>query len=189
MKSGLTSKTVERLLLDAGAIYRNWDPENPDYTDPIGATRGGSSFSVEKEDREIEVDGVRGPTMGMKRTIRHVASLETTLMEFTEQLFVDLTQGTAEELTGSDFIEVTPSNNITIESYVDNLTLVADIMNQDVPVAIMLKNALIEGEWDIETNDEDEGLISVTFMSHYDSGDVSDVPYRIFIPQAVEAVE
>ena len=186
MQSGLTEKTVERLLLDAGAIYRNWDPENPDATDPIGATRGGSTFSVEKEDREIEVDGVRGPTMGMKRTIRHVASLETTLMEFTEQLFVDLSQGTAAPHSNSDFIEITPSNNITLDSYVENLTLVADIMNQDEPVAIMLKNALIEGEWDVETNDEDEGLISVRFMSHYDAADVANVPYRILIPSAIE---
>jgi hypothetical protein len=188
MRTGLTSKTIERLILDAGALYRNLDPTEPEenWPDPIGATRGGSTFSVEMDLREIEVDGVRGPTMGLRRPIRHVATLQTTLMEVSEQLFTDLTLGTAAPVSGTDFIEVTPSNVLSLDSFVDNISLVADIMNTEEPAILQILNTVPEGEWSLSMDDEDEGTIEVTFMSHYDFADPSDVPYRIWIPSSIE---
>ena len=48
---------------------------------PIGLTRGGSSFTVEREYREIEADGDRGPVKGRIVIDREVASLTVNALE------------------------------------------------------------------------------------------------------------
>ena len=48
---------------------------------PIGLTRGGSSFVVEREYREIEADGDKGPVMGRIVIDREVVKLTVNALE------------------------------------------------------------------------------------------------------------
>ena len=43
---GVTTETVKRLFVDAGAVYVNYD--EPDER-LLGATRGGNTFTIEQE--------------------------------------------------------------------------------------------------------------------------------------------
>lgn len=177
---GFDSGTPDRLIFGAGAVYR-------DYGEPgenlIGATRGGATFNVEREDREVEVDGAKGPIKGLRRIISHSATLEVTFLEMTRDLFLDLTLGTATSDGTHDTI--TPANNIKDSDYFTNIALVGNVSGSSDEVVLLLKNGLPGNEWDIETGDEDEGQLSVTFESHYDPSSLDTPPYEIKWPVAV----
>lgn len=177
LQSGITANTEKRLVLDSGALYRNYGETDEQL---IGATRGGATFTVEREDREIEVDGTRGPVIGLKRTVRHTAMLEMTLIEVSEQTFLDLTRGTS--VSDGTHLEISPDNSIVSGDYYTNVALVAEINNESDPIIIKLLNALVAQEWDISTEDQDEGEISVTFEAHYSVSAINDPPYRILLP-------
>jgi hypothetical protein len=64
VKTGLNSQTPERVLVDAGAVYLDYGLSTQRL---LGATRGGNEFNLNREIREVEVDGVKGPTKGLRR--------------------------------------------------------------------------------------------------------------------------
>lgn len=64
IKSGLNADTPDRIFVDAGAVYLNYGLSNERL---LGATRGGNEFNLNREIRDIEVDGVRGSVKGLRR--------------------------------------------------------------------------------------------------------------------------
>jgi len=64
IKSGLSADTPDRIFVDAGAVYLNYGLPSERL---LGATRGGNEFNLNKEIRDIEVDGVRGSVKGLRR--------------------------------------------------------------------------------------------------------------------------
>lgn len=66
IKSGITADTPERIFVDAGAVYLNYGLPSERL---LGATRGGNEFNLNREIRDIEVDGVRGSVKGLRRRI------------------------------------------------------------------------------------------------------------------------
>jgi|GEM_PF-790602 len=78
----VTQKTVENMLLDAGVVYVNYGLTTERV---LGATNGGNKFLVEREFREVEIDGLKGKTKGMKRLLSENASLEVNLKEMSSE--------------------------------------------------------------------------------------------------------
>lgn len=64
VKSGLSAGTPKRIFVDAGAVYLNYGLSDERL---LGATRGGNEFNLNREIRDIEVDGVRGSVKGLRR--------------------------------------------------------------------------------------------------------------------------
>jgi len=64
IKSGLNVDTPDRIFVDAGEVYLNYGLPSERL---LGATRGGNEFNLNKEIRDIEVDGVRGSVKGLRR--------------------------------------------------------------------------------------------------------------------------
>jgi len=64
IKSGLNVDTPDRIFVDAGAVYLNYGLSSERL---LGATRGGNEFNLNREIRDIEVDGVRGSVKGLRR--------------------------------------------------------------------------------------------------------------------------
>ena len=54
--TGFNEKTMEHLLLDAGAIYKNFGESDQAR---VGATSGGNEFDAKADIRQIAVDGVK----------------------------------------------------------------------------------------------------------------------------------
>lgn len=177
LRTGISSNTEKRLILDAGAFYRNYGETDEEL---VGATRGGATFTVEREDRDSELDGMKGPIKGLKRVVRHTARLEVTLVEVSQQTFLDLTRGS--ETSDGTHRTVTPDNDIDSGDYYTNMAIVAEMMNTSDPIILKLLNALPSQEWDISTEDQDEGEVSMTVEAHYTNSSLDDPPYRILLP-------
>lgn len=174
---GITANTVERIAIDAGAVYRDYGEDSEEL---IGATRGGAEFVIAREDREIEIDGPKGPVKGLKRTIRHTARLSFTLVEVSQQTLLDLTRGTA--VSDGTHRLITPDNSIVDSDYYTNIALVGEMMDTTDPIIVKILNGLFEGEITLTTDDQNEGELAVTVMGHYASDALTTVPYTIELP-------
>ena len=116
-RSGVTSETVKRLILDAGVVYKNYGTEDI----LLGATEGGNNFVVEREIREIPADGLRGKTKGFRRIISENAHITTNLKEWSRDNFLLALAGTeADDPTTANMIGEylgVGINNTTAESF------------------------------------------------------------------------
>lgn len=160
---------VGDILLGEGVFYLN--------TTPIALTRGGGSFSVEREYREIEADGDYGPVKGRVRKIRSRAKLvlnalellETNIAKFYPALDYD-TAGAGATITAKDQIENA--------DYQDEVAWVGRTLSGK-QVRIELYNAInLENiEWKLV--DKEEVVPEITYTATYSEDSRTTEPWEV----------
>ena len=80
--AGVSSASVQNFVIDAGAVYVNLGEVDERL---LGATRGGNSFEIEQDVKLVEIDGVKGASMGARRVIESNAELWPILLEVTTE--------------------------------------------------------------------------------------------------------
>ena len=179
-KTGITTETVKRYYFDEGVLYKNYDFDTGIGT-LMGATRGGVSFTVDRDIKETQPAGTLGKTKGFRRIIQDNAQITANLFEWTDAQFLTALPGCVSEVSGS-YKKITCSRDILDADYIDNITLVVKKSNGSV-ARFAIFNALADEGLEISTTDEDESVPSVTFSAHYDpNGDLDIRPYRIDDP-------
>ena len=180
---GITTETVKRLFLDAGAVYLNYGETEERL---LGATNDGNTFTIEQDIREIEVDGARGPVKGLRRIIEVRAQVVANLLEMTaDNLKTALAGSTMEDYPdGEEKTHDKISRKLTIADtdYIGNVALVGEISGSQEPVICIIKNALVDGNFSIDTADKEEAGLEVTFTGHFDPADMDDEPWEIRFP-------
>jgi len=192
--TGLSAATPERLVLDAGMVYFNIDLnelEDPENTDPVtaalataiplGATRGGATFTRGLSVREVEVDGKLGPYMGLARREEVRPQLTVTFVELTVDNLLKAIAG-ATVTTAGQFQKIT-GGPILDTSYIPNVALLATYTGSTKPVIVVVKNALVLEGPELALEDKNEGGIEVTFVGHFDPGEPRVEPWAIYHPQ------
>ncbi len=176
---GITTNTTNRMVLDAGALYFDYDGGGQAL---IGATRGGATFTVEQEIREIELDGALGPVKNLRRITRSVPKLSVTLLEMTlVQLKRILPASTSSTSTTWDVI-TRVTNVLAAGDYLPNVAVVAEVSGQSSPVIVKVKNALFVGPFALTTTDQDEGVLPLEVEGHYLDSDLDTEPWEIMWP-------
>lgn len=175
--TGITSTSLSNFVIDAGAVYVNYGEVNERL---LGATRGGNTFTVEAEMREMEIDGVRQAVKGTKRIISVVASITVNLLELTaENLALSLTGSELGSYTQEP--AVTPTHDtirrireIGNMDYITNIAVVGKVNNATENFIGIIYNALSSGGLEIAMEDESEASIELTFTAHIDADDIAD---------------
>lgn len=187
---GITADTYKKFIVDAGEVYAGWT----DFGTPgtlLGATRGGSSLTVEQEIREMEVDGARGPVKGGRRITMVKATLTVNIIEHTAANFKRALAGAdvADFGTPANWDAVTRSLDIQDADYLNNICIVGEVSGSANGVAIKLDNALADGNFELSFADKDEGVLSTTFTAHFDPANLgadNDIePWTIYMPKPV----
>lgn len=194
---GVAPGTYERMILDAGEVRMNFtDLDNPGTR--LGATRGGSTFLIEPEYKEMEVDGAPGPVMGGHRIVRVECKLTCNFVEFNEDILkLALPGGTvadASETYGENLKQITRAMKLYASSYTepykDNIVLFAEVAGTSTPVIVGVKNALQTGSFELSLEDKDEAVVSIEFSAHFDpedlEGDDSTEPFILLYPDTFE---
>lgn len=194
MFSGVTTTTSKKLQLDAGAFLKNYDVASDTWasakaTKLIGATAGGGSFSAVPTIRRIEVDGVKGATKGFEALDEWVVTMTANVKEITaEAIQMALATGSSSatkspsSATTNNYTKIVASNDIADTDYINNITWVGTLSGSQLPVIIVLKNALCTNGFTLTTQDKSEGVIAITLTGHYDPTDLSAVPFEIYYP-------
>ena len=188
---GVTSETVNRLVLDAGAVYINYGEAGQTQ---LGATRGGSTFEVAQEFRDVEVDGALGPVRGLTRIINESPMITCELLEYSLEQVKRNLPGSASAArrylqgvlqgSGAATHNVITRNQRTIPDadYLSNVAIVAEVSNKGVPLIALVKNALVKGNFTVATTDQNESTVPLTITGHFAPGDLNAAPWEIRIP-------
>lgn len=189
--TGITAKTPDRLLLNAGAFFKNYNPEtdtvNAAKAKLIGATQGGGSFSAVPTVRPIEIDGASGNIKGMSVIDDWTVTMTANVKEVTvDGLKLALGAATTETSTApTGYTKISGKPDFEDEDYQDNITWVGTLKGSDKPVIIVLKNALSTNGLSLTVADKGEAVIPITLTGHYDSMDTDAPPFEIYYPTEV----
>lgn len=187
--SGFNSKTTEHLLLDAGAIYVNYDLETPfaeQRSKLLGATSGGNTFEAKPDFRQIEVDGVKGKAKGLSILQSWEVSLKTNLLEFYEETYKHALAAVEQnevKVIDADYTEIKARNYVKDEDYLDNITFIGTVSGSDEPVIIQVLNALNMEGLSIDNQDGSDIVAELTFEGHYDAANLDNPPFVILYPK------
>ena len=194
MFSGVTANTPKHLQLDAGAFLKNYDVASDTWasakgTKLIGATAGGGSFSAVPTIRRVEVDGVKGATKGFEALDEWVVTMTANVKEITaEALQLALATGTSvatkspSSADSNNYNKITAANELADANYIDNITWIGRLSGSELPVIIVMKNALCTNGLTLTTADKAEGVIALTLTGHYDPSNLDAVPFEIYYP-------
>lgn len=198
--SGYTDKTAKHLVLDAGAFFKNFDPEKDTFESAktagklLGATSGGGEFSAVPEVRQIEVDGVKGRAKGLETIDSWEVYLKASFIELSvETLKTMLTSGISTTVTETStkldgYTKITAKDRIELSNYIDNITWVGTLSGSDNPVIIQVFNALDTDGLTLTVADKSETISDATFYGHYDEDDINNdnPPFAIYYPEVAE---
>lgn len=186
--SGVTTNTPDNILLGAGTIHKGLTFSGSAWNfaeSLIGATSGGSKFSIKPELLDVEVDGVLVKTEGLTVKVGETASIETNIAEITPEILkwaVFGKDGAATEATG--YSEIVSKNKIEEGDYIDNFGYVGKTISGK-PIIIIFDKALCTSGLEIEGKNKEAGVFKGTFECYAPlEGEHDVLPYHIYYPTA-----
>ena len=180
--TALRADTFDKLQLNAGALKTAIANIISGGSSPIGtllgATRGGGTFTVTRETRTPEIDGMRYGFKGSDFVDSTDAYLSTTLLEVTPNNIADLlATGTA--VTSGKKTTVTMNTAITSSDYLTNICWIGDLADGQL-VLICLKNAINTADFTFTYTDKGEGTLAAEFHARQAAVDDYDkAPFEI----------
>lgn len=195
--TGLNHLTGKKIMLDAGAFFVNYDvtktyAENVTAGHRVGATQGGGTFAANPETRYIGVDGMPENTKGMLEIVGWKPTLNVKMLEQdsnnVKRALGAATISAATVKTDS-YKKISPNETFADSDYLANVAVATRIRGSELPVIIVMYNAVSFGGLSWGFTDKSETITDVTFNAHYTVGEddvVSAPPFDIYIPSDVE---
>lgn len=179
--TGYNEKTKDHLLLDAGALYKNFGLSDQGI---IGATSGGNEFDAKAKVRQIKVDGVKAANAKGLEVIDSVTTtLKCKFLEMTEDILKAALIADADTNSDSDYDIISGKTVITDDDYIKNIAWVGTISGSKKPVIIVIYNALCLDGLQLKSEDSKDNTLDVTFTAHADPSTPQDLPYKIYYPK------
>ena len=179
MKTGLTSRTIENLQLNAGVLLTAYTKgEDIAEEDILGATRGGGSFTAVPTMHQAAVDGAPTYVVGLERCDDWVVTLNATMVELNDEA-ITRALGVGVTKTGTTDKVFTVKNTVNTTDFKD-LYWVGDLSNGQ-NVVIKIKNALNTGGLNLTFSDRGEGTYALALIGHYTVSDLETAPFDITI--------
>lgn len=191
--TGVTANTAKHLQLDAGAFFKNFDPATDTFASAasklIGATAGGGSFAAVPTIRRIEVDGLKSATKGYEALDEWQVTLTANVKELTvAALELALATGSHTAVKSpstaeaNNYEKIVAANDIADANYTTNVTWVGRLSGSQIPIIIVVKNALATNGLTLTTADKSEGVVAMTLTGHYAVSDLESPPFEIYYP-------
>ena len=145
----------------------------------LGVTRGGGSFTVTRETRTPEVDGMRYPFKGSDFVDSADAYLSGTMLEVNATNWKRLL-GTGDVATSGKKTTLTMHTAVDPDTdYIDKLCWVGDILDGRC-VLIELDNAFNTSDFNFTFTDKGEGTMTFEFHARQDDvEDYDNAPFRV----------
>ena len=145
----------------------------------LGVTNGGGTFTVSREMRNPQIDGLRYRFKGDSFIDSADPQLSTTLVECTPENFALGFGGTVTTETGSKIHTVKMQTALTDDIYMDNLCWVGELSDGRL-VIICLYNALNVADFTFTFKDKGEGNFGVEFHGCQSGfSDYDEAPFEV----------
>ena len=174
----ITQDMIDEIQVEAGAILKNFDPEDPSSvadSDFICATTGGITANCVPtfEDWGSDIDNCPDNAKEMKHITGYECTFAFTSIGVSES-FIKLALGAADIVEG----KVVPRTEVKATDFT-NLWFVSD-KSAGGMLAILLKNALSTGGFSLKTTKKNKGQVSVTLTGHVSITDPDAVPMEFY---------
>ncbi len=186
--SGYNGKTPNKLLLDAGVLFKNFKVGTDTYKSAkaagkcLGATQKGTEFSAKPIYRRMEIDGVHTRTKGDTLIDGWETYLKTTLVEMTaENLRRALGAADIDTESNESYDIIKGRDTIQDEDFEENITFIGNILGEDKPMIIQVFNAFHEGGLTFSAEDKNNAGVECQFYGYLDD-DVYDDPDKEIVP-------
>lgn len=171
------------VLMDSGVLYISGTP--------IGVSRGGWRFNVNREVRQLEYDGRRSPERLGDRIVGYRPVISGQLLEFDTADIQRIEFGAAEATAGTPgtdevktYTPLPASTFFSTGHYLDNVRLVF-ARGSTGYAAIYFPHALIIS-WDLASQDKDEAVYNVEIEARLGAAaNRWDAPHRIELRDAL----
>lgn len=184
--TGFNEKTMNHLLLDAGALYKNFGL--PDQA-IIGATSGGNEFDAKAKIRQIKVDGVKAANAKGLEVIDNITTtLKCKFLEITEEILKATLIADVDTTSDTNYDIITGKTIIEDSDYIKNIAWVGTLSGSGKPVIIVIDNALCLDGLQLKAEDSKDNVLDVTFTAHADPTKPKDLPYHIYYPKLSDIV-
>ena len=177
---GFTTGTSNNLLIDAGAVYKNYGLANEAL---IGATSGGNEFDIKVKTRDVKVDGLKGAVKGLTRIISTDVTLKVNMLELTTDILKMALMGVVDTVIDADYDIITGKTEIALTDYIDNIAIVGKLSGSLKPVVIILKNVLSSDGIKFSNKDSADNILPITFTASIDPNTPTISPYEIRYPK------
>jgi hypothetical protein len=177
---GFTPGTSNNLLIDAGAVYKNYGLANEAL---IGATSGGNEFDIKVKTRDVKVDGLKGTVKGLTRIISTDVTLKVNMLELTTDVLKMALMGVVDTVINADYDIITGKTEIALTDYIDNIAIVGRLSGSLKPVVIILKNVLSSDGIKFSNKDAVDNILPITFTASIDPNTPTVSPYEIRYPK------
>jgi len=180
IQRGISTETASRLLINEGVVYLNYGETGERL---LGATRGGTEFTIEQEVHQPEIDGAKGPLKGTRRITETNAHISCELLEMTRENFMLAITGATSTTVApvapdAGYDSVRRTRELTDADYFTNVAVVGELSNGE-SVIVILYNALNDDEVSIAQEDREEATLPVTFTAHYDPAEMNVEPWEV----------
>lgn len=184
--TGFNIKTMDHLLLDAGAVYKNFGETDQAI---IGATSGGNEFDAKAKIRQIDVDGVKAANAkGMEVIDNITTTLKCSFIEVTREILQAALIADVDTTSDPNYDILTGKTVIADSDYIKNIAWVGTLSGSGKPVIIIIYNALCLDGLQLKTQDSKDNVIDVTLTAHADPTKPKDLPYKIYYPKLTDMV-
>lgn len=187
--SGYTKNTPDKLLLDAGAFFKDFKVGTDTYKTAkaagkcLGATIKGGEFSAKPTFRRMELDGVKTRTIGDTLIDGWEVYIKANIAEMTsDNLVAALGIAVSAKATEIDgYNKITGRETILPTDYIGNITWVGNILGEDEPIIIQIYNGLNENGLTLAVEDKNNATVEAQFFGNL-SPDVYDDPEKEITP-------
>lgn len=170
----LTQEQIENIQIDYGLVYINYGEAGERQLAP---TRGGGTFSVTKNIRDIEFDGRRGKTKGTQVIDEINAMLSVPILcASMDNLALAMPWATYSD--GKLSAKSSDLGVIQDGAYLSNITMFAKTVGGGYK-KITLYNAMTENDFSLAAAPKAEGVITLEVHAHWDAEDDTSDLYDI----------
>jgi hypothetical protein len=183
----LTQQQLENIQIDYGIVYVNYGETDQAL---LGPTRGGGTFIVTKNIREIEFDGRRGKSKGAQVVDEINAQLNVTHLDTSMQtLKLAMPYATFEgDGSTTPYTITCKSSNVGVipsTAYLKNITMFAKTVKGEYK-KITLYNAMTENDFNFAAVPKGEGTIAMEVYAHWDPTDDTKDLYKVEDAASIE---
>ena len=191
--SGITEKTPGNITLGAGTIHKGFkfDPETKKWNfeeSLIGATSGGTTFTITPEITNLDVDGALVKMKGLAVKTGETATIQTNVIELTPELIKMMVVGDeSDSVDYEGYKEIVSRAQIKDQDYIENLAYVGHKID-GTPIIIIFDHALCNSGLSLQGQNKTAGVVAATFECYAPLTPEGDrLPYHILYPTPVDS--
>ncbi len=186
-KHGVTEDTIKNIPFGAGTIHKNLKYTNGtwNFADSlVGATSGGSKFSIKPEYTPLDIDGVNVDFVGGDVKTGETATMDVNWAELSTDIIKTALNGVEGVSEDENFTLIESKPNVEKGDYWENIAFVGKTLDKR-DIIVIMDNALCTSGMELEGKKKAQGVLATSHKCTADiTSDLDTLPYHIYYPKA-----